>query len=365
MKLTLTDEQRELRHTVRQILAPYSDSRALRSAAASPDGFDRTLWESLASAGLVGISIPEELGGSGGSTIERSIVLEELGRSMVPHPYISTAVMATDVLASSSDPEISRKFLPSIADGSLLASVAVSEGRQPWPTTGGETAATRHGSEWTLTGSKDAVIHADTADLLLVWASTDDGPAWFVVETDAPGVELSALKSIDTTRRFSRATFASVSAQLVDGAQLAPARDLATIALAAEQVGGLARILEMTVDYAKLRVQFGRPIGSFQAVKHGLADVHSSLELAVSVLRFAVWVSAHKHEELPLAAALAGAYVPGAFFAGAQAGIQFHGGIGFTLEHDAHLYYSRAKAGEMLFGGAGTRMLALTGQVLQ
>lgn len=365
MNLVLTEEQDELRDMVRRLLAPHADSSALRRAAASADGFDRSLWQALAELGLVGLTVSPEFDGSGAGAVERSIVLEELGRAMVPHPYLSSAVLGTDVVTLSGDESAMADYLPRICAGQLLVAVGIGEGANTWPADGGKTTA-RFADGWTLTGTKDAVMHADSADLLVVLAASAEGPAWFAVEPGADGVVVDALTSIDPTRRYSRLTLDGARARLVGHVRpgdLDRVRERAVTALAAEQVGGMGRILEMTAEYATSRTQFGRAIGSFQAVKHGLADVYCTWELALSVVRYASWTQAESPQEHSQAAALAGALVPRLFFEATQAGIQYHGGIGYTAEHDAHLYFSRAKAGELIFGGASERREVLAGRL--
>ncbi|MBO0848918.1 MAG: acyl-CoA dehydrogenase, partial [Pseudonocardia sp.] len=240
----------------------------------------------------------------------------------------------------------------------LVGALAVAEAPGPWDGTGGATTATRRDGRWELDGAKTFVVAGDVAELLLVYARTEDGPGWFAVRDSpaepAPGLARTTLKTLDPTRRLAKLAFTATPARPLASADPAGAlelvRDLAAVALAAEQVGGLERAMEVTADYAKVRVQFGRPIGSYQAVKHGIADMYSSWEHAVSVLRYAAWAADHDRAELPLAAALAQSYVGPAYFAVATGMVQYHGGIGYTWEHDAHLYYKRAKSSELLLG---------------
>jgi alkylation response protein AidB-like acyl-CoA dehydrogenase len=263
-----------------------------------------------------------------------------------------------DTLLALDDEAARAELLPALASGELVGAVAVAEGAGPWDRDGGATTAARRDGGWELTGAKTFVPAGDVAELLLVYARTEDGPGWFAVRDSpsapAAGLARTTLDGLDPTRRLARLAFASTPARPLACADPAAAldlvRDLAAVALAAEQVGGLERALELTADYAKVRVQFGRPIGSYQAVKHGLADMYSSWEHAFSVVRYAAWAADHNRPELPLAAALAQAYVGPAYFEGAAGTVQYHGGVGYTWEHDAHLYYKRAKASELLLG---------------
>ena len=274
----------------------------------------------------------------------------------MPSPFLASAVLAADAFLAVDDAAANAEYLPAIAAGDRIASLAVAEGSEAWVRDGGSVTATPDGDRWAVTGSKTRVVHGNAADLFVVFASTPDGPGWFVVDASAAGVERATLTGLDHTRRFARVVFSLAPARRLTTADPVAAldrvADLAAVAVAAEQVGGLERALEMTADYAKIRVQFGRAIGSYQAVKHGLADMYCSWELALSVVRYAAWAAEEAADELPLAAALAQVYVGPAFFDVAMSAIQYHGGIGFTWEHDAHLYYKRAKSDQLLFGSA-------------
>jgi alkylation response protein AidB-like acyl-CoA dehydrogenase len=215
------------------------------------------------------------------------------------------------------------------------------------------------------------VLAGDVADLLLVYAATPTGPGWFAVDApldDPPaGLERTTLTGLDPTRRLARLRFARVPARPLASADPVASvdlvADLASVALAAEQLGGLERAMELTVDYAKARVQFGRPIGSYQAVKHGCADMYVAWEHAVSVVRYAAWAADHDRAALPVAAALASVYLGPAYFEVATAMVQYHGGIGYTWEHDAHLFYKRAKTSQLLFGTPSHQRERLAGSL--
>jgi alkylation response protein AidB-like acyl-CoA dehydrogenase len=354
VKLVLDPEQQELRASVRKLLTDRSPSTAVREAMVSERGYDAELWKRLAELGVLGLVVREEQGGAGAGHVERAVVLEELGRALAPSPFLASAVLATDALLALDDDGARGELLPALAAGDLVGTVAVAEGGGAWDRDGGTTTATERDGRWELDGTKTPVLAGDTADVLLVYARTPDGPGWFVVDADASGLRRTTLTGLDPTRRLARLTFAATPARPLAGADPAAAldvvADLAAVALAAEQVGGMQRAMELTVDYAKVRVQFGRPVGSYQAVKHGLADIYSAWEHAVSVLRYAAWTADHDRGELPVAAALAQTYVAPAYFTAATGMVQYHGGVGYTWEHDAHLYYKRAKSSELLLG---------------
>jgi alkylation response protein AidB-like acyl-CoA dehydrogenase len=359
VQLVLDSEQRELRSAVRKFLLDQSPSEKVRAAMASELGYDRELWRRLAGElGLIGLVVPEEHGGSGAGQVERAIVLEELGRALVPVPFLASAVLAVDTLLALDDEAARAELLPALAEGERIGTLAVAEGGGDWDPSGGATTATERDGGWRLDGDKTFVLSGDVADLVLVYAATSAGPGWFAVDgspdSPAAGLERTTLKSLDPTRRLARLHFADTPARPLASADpaaaLALVADLAAVALAAEQLGGLERAMELTVDYAKVRVQFGRPIGSYQAVKHGCADMYSAWEHGVSVVRYAAWAAEHDRAELPVAAELAQTYLGPAYFEVATDMVQFHGGVGYTWEHDAHLYYKRAKSSELLLG---------------
>ena len=233
--------------------------------------------------------------------------------------------------------------------------MAITEESGRWEPDAVEVAATGSGDDWTLTGTKSYVLDGATADLLLVTARTPAGISLFAVSADATGLTRTSLGTLDLTRKQARVEFAGTPARLVgtDGqaaALLTAVLDVAAIGLAAEQVGGAARVLEMSVEYAKIRVQFGRPIGSFQAIKHKCADMLLEVESAKSAAYYGLWAVATDSDEVPMVASLAKAYCSDAYMHCTSENIQIHGGIGFTWEHPAHLYFKRAKTDQLLFG---------------
>jgi alkylation response protein AidB-like acyl-CoA dehydrogenase len=357
VNLTLSEEQEELRASVRRFLADKAPSEAVRRWMDSEEGHDPALWKQMADQlGLQGIAVPEEFGGAGYGPVELGIVLEELGRSLLPAPFFSTVALAGQALVASGDQAAQARWLPGIADGSsLTATVALSEEHGGAALDAVTTRAVPGASGWTLTGTKMFVVDGASADLVLVVARADDGLGLFAVAADAAGVTRVRLDALDPTRRLGRIELDGAPAERVgpDGDAtdfLQRVLDLAVVALAHEQVGGASACLDSAVEYAKIRVQFDRPIGSFQAIKHKCADMLMEVEGARSAAYSAAWTAAEDVGELPVAAALAGSYCSEANTHAAKENIQIHGGIGYTWEHDAHLYLKRAKSSELLFG---------------
>jgi alkylation response protein AidB-like acyl-CoA dehydrogenase len=356
MNFAFTDEQDELRKTVRAFLDAKSPESAVREQMETEAGYDETVWRQMAEQmGLQGLSIPEEFGGSGFTFIELGIVLEEMGRSLLCAPFFSTVVLAANTLLHSGDDAAKKDFLPGIASGETIATVAFTEPSGKWDESGIEMEATASGDGWTLAGTKMFVLDGHTADLIVVAARTPQGVSLFAVEGDAAGLTRTPLSTMDQTRKQARLEFDGTPARLVgtdgDGWNvLSRVLDLVAIGLAAEQVGGAQKVLDMAVEYAKVRVQFGRPIGSFQAIKHKCADMLLEVESAKSAAYYGMWCASELNDELPSVASLAKAYCSEAYFHAAAENIQIHGGIGFTWEHPAHLYFKRAKSSELLFG---------------
>jgi alkylation response protein AidB-like acyl-CoA dehydrogenase len=355
VNLVLTAEQEELQATVRRFLADRSPVSRVREVMGTPDGYDRALWERMAGdLGLPGLVVPEAYGGAGMGHVELSVVMEELGRALTPSPFLASAVLAAGALLATDDEEAKRDLLPGVAAGTTIATLAVAE-EGGWDPAATRARAVLDGGGWSLTGTKTLVPDGRAAGLVLVAARTGAELGLFAVDGAAPGLGRDALATLDPTRPLAKLELAGVPARRLvcedgDGA-LSHALDLAGVALAAEQLGGLQRCLDMSVEHAGSRYQFGRAIGSFQAVKHLCANMHVAMELARSAVRYAAWAADAAPGELPVAAVLARSACSEAFFRVAADTIQVHGGIGFTWEHDAHLYYRRAKSSELLLGG--------------
>lgn len=354
--LTPTAEQQALRATVRRFLEELAPMSRVRTLIESDSGFDRVLWRRMATElGLTSLVLPDGLDGAGAGHVERGIIMEELGRALLPVPYFSSAVLATDLLLAIDEQAARDELLTGIGSGQTLVALAAGEGDRSWAAEPRATVAHRTGRGWVISGRKAHVIDGAEADSIIVYANTDSGAAFFLVDGKAGGMRRVPLTTLDPTRSLATLTFDEVPARtmLTTPDPVAAVRgvlDHAAVALAAEQLGALVRCMELAVEYAKIRVQFGRLIGSFQAVKHGNADSYVDSELATSVVRYAAWVADHQPERLPTAASAARATVSPAFFRVASRTIQLHGGIGYTWEHDAHLYYRRAKSTEYLLG---------------
>jgi alkylation response protein AidB-like acyl-CoA dehydrogenase len=356
MNFAFTDEQEELRKTVRSFLENKSSEESVREQMETETGYDTAVWSQMGEQmGLQGLSIPEEFGGSGYGFVELGIVLEEMGRALLCAPFFSTAVLAANTLLHSGDDDAKSKYLPGIASGETIATVAYTEPSGKWDESGITMEATASGDGYTLSGTKSFVLDGHVASLIIVAAKTGAGTSLFAVEGDASGLTRTPLSTMDQTRKQAKLDFDNTPATLIgqEGAgwtTLSTVLDLAAVALAAEQVGGAQKVLEMAVEYAKVRVQFGRPIGSFQAIKHKCADMLLEVESAKSAAYYGMWCASEMNDELPSTASLAKAYCSEAYFHAAAENIQIHGGIGFTWEHPAHLYFKRAKSTELMFG---------------
>jgi len=356
VNFAFSDEQEELRGIVKSFLNDKSDEATVRELMDTESGFDTAVWSQMAEQmGLQGLIVPEEFGGQGFGFVELIVVLEEMGRRLLCSPYFSTVVLAAQTLIHSGDDAAKAEFLPGIADGSTIATLAYTEPNGRWDADAVTMTATGSGDSWTLDGTKLYVLDGHTANLIITAAKTPAGISLFAVDGDAAGLTRTALSTMDQTRKQARLEYAGVPARLIgtDGAGwdvLSVVLDLAAVALAAEQVGGGQEVLEMAVQYAKDRVQFGRPIGSFQAIKHKCADMLLEVESAKSAAYYAGWCASELNDELPSVASLAKAYCSEAYFHAAAENIQIHGGIGFTWEHPAHLYFKRAKSSELFLG---------------
>jgi alkylation response protein AidB-like acyl-CoA dehydrogenase len=356
VNFAFSEEQEELRRTVRAFLDQKSPETEVRRLMETEDGYDPAVWKQMGEQlGLQGLHIPEEFGGSGFSYVELCIVLEEMGSHLLCAPYFSSVVLAANTLLESGDDAAKKELLPGIASGETIATLAITEDNGRWDEAGITVTATKSGDGYTLSGSKSFVIDGAIAGLILVAARTGGGVSLFAVQGDAAGITKTRLSTMDLTRKQAKLDFAGTPARLigVEGAAwavLEKVLDLACVGLVNESVGGAQFVLDMAVQYAKDRVQFGRPIGSFQAIKHKCADMLLEVESSKSAAYYAAGMVAEQSDEVPSTASLAKAYVGEAYFHVAAENIQVHGGIGFTWEHPAHLYFKRAKSSELLFG---------------
>jgi alkylation response protein AidB-like acyl-CoA dehydrogenase len=360
MQFVHSEEQQMIRASARGLLADYGSAR-MRAAMEAPDGYEAQLWQQISGElGWCGLAIPERYGGAGLGWAELCLLQEEQGRRLVASPYFCTVALAGALISAAADETQRATLLRGIATGGMRIACALggSDGRPP--PEGVTVALQRRAGAFTLNGTSDFVIHAQGAELLLVLARDErtGGLSIAVVPAGTPGITRAPHVMLDLTRPMARVTLENVAvtpAQLLGspgGAGEAVARglNLARIALAAEALGGAEQVLEMTTEYVKQRMQFGRAIGSFQALKHRLADMMVQVEAAKSAAWYAACVADQDGEELSEAAAIAKSYCCDAFYDCAASAIQLHGGVGYTWEHDVHLYFKRARASATLLG---------------
>jgi alkylation response protein AidB-like acyl-CoA dehydrogenase len=363
VNFAFSEEQEELRQTVRRFLEDKSPSSEVRRLMETTEGYDEGVWKQMAQElGLQSLHIPEAQGGQGFTFVELGIVLEEMGRVLLCAPYFSTVVLAANAIMNAGTDEEQAALLPGIASGETIATLAFTEPNGRWDASGITMEATKQGDGYVLNGTKMFVIDGHTANQIVVVArsagtSGEDGISFFTVDGDASGLTRTPLATMDQTRKQAKLEFSGVQAKPLGApgsgwAALSKTLDQAAVGLSNEMVGGAQKVLDMSVEYAKVRVQFGRPIGSFQAIKHKCADMLLEVESAKSAAYYAAWAAAEDNDELPVVASLAKAYCSDAYFHAAAENIQIHGGIGFTWEHDAHLYFKRAKSSEILLGDA-------------
>ena len=361
--LAFTEEQEELRRTIRRFMEERSPSSEVRRLMATGEGYDDVVWKQMGQElGLQGIAIPEEHGGQGFGPVELGIVLEEMGRALLGGPFFGSVCLAAPAITFAATEDERKELLPGIATGDVIATLAIGEPAGLWDADAITLEATPEEGAYRLTGTKTYVLDGHNASLIVVagrlpGTTGRDGIGLFAVEGDAEGLNRTLLDTIDQTRKQARLEFDGVRARPLGTPgeawpALSKTLDLAAVYLAAEMTGGSQACLDMAVEYAKNRVQFGRPIGSFQAIKHKCADMLLQVESAKAASYYAAWVAAEDTDELPVAASLAKAYCSDAYFFCATENIQVHGGMGFTWEHDAHLYFRRAKSSELLFGDA-------------
>jgi alkylation response protein AidB-like acyl-CoA dehydrogenase len=349
----MTEEQHALVEVVRTLLTRHADSASVRAAAASPRGYDEDLWRRLCDEiGVAALAIPESYGGVGAGAVEVSLVLAELGARLVPTPMFGSAWLAAQALLATADESACQRLLPGIAEGNTIAALALAPADGGWRTDRAGYTATVDGSGWRLDGAAHYVLDGDLAEVLVVAAHCGDQLGLFEVDADQPGVDREHVPAMDLTRRLAVVRLAGATGRRLGG-DAAPVlrriRDLGCVGLAAEQAGAAARALELTVDYTKTRVQFGRPIGGFQALKHRMADLYVLVETAKSAA-YAAAVAAARDADLTIAATVARVHCTEALQQVTAEMIQLHGGIAITWEHDAHLYFKRAHGSAQLFG---------------
>jgi len=356
MNFDFSDEQKQLRDQARKFLAEKCPPKAVRAVLDGKAPYDRDLWKGLAEMGFLGVAIPEAYGGAGAGHLELCVIAEEMGRALAPVPFSSTVYLAAEAIALAGSEAQKQKWLPKIAAGEAIGALALFEGKgNPSPQAIKLTA-----SSGNLNGVKKPVGDGAVADFAIVAARTassgrDTDISLFLVDMKAEGVETKALNNVDPTRGQAEITFRNCKAEPLGAAGegwslVLQVLDRAAVLLSFEQVGGADRALEMGRDYALDRIAFGRPIGSFQAIKHMLADMYVSATLARSNCYYGAWALSTNASELPEAAAAARISATQAFQHCAKNNIQVHGGMGFTWEFDCHLYYRRANATALSLG---------------
>ncbi len=364
MDLKFNEEQLELRAMAESFLEEHSGSEQVRAAAESELGYDEKVWEQVATElGWAAVHIPEAYGGLGLEYADLVALVEVMGGALFCSPFFGTVALGANALLVGGDEAQKQQWLPGIAEGTTRATLAVAEENGLAGAEGVEASFTREGDDFVLRGAKRYVVDGHVADLIIVAARAEgttgrEGIGLFLVPADSPGVERRALPTLDQTRRLAEVVLDGVrvgaNASLGTAGQAAPMLEktlhLAAIALAAEQVGGAERCLQMAVAYAQEREQFGRVIGSFQAIKHKCADMMVLVEAARSAVYYAACAATDDTDELPAVASLAKAYCSDAYFQCAADNIQIHGGVGFTWEYDCHLHFKRAKSSESLLG---------------
>ncbi|OLB13071.1 MAG: hypothetical protein AUG14_05540 [Candidatus Rokubacteria bacterium 13_1_20CM_2_68_19] len=365
MDFGFSEEQEMLRASARKFFENECTSTVVRQRMEEPAGVTDDFWTKLAEQGWLGLVYPEEFGGVGLGFVDLTVLMEEMGRVVMPGPFLATLLGGLAILEAGSA-EQKKQWLPRLADGKAKAALAWTEPSARWDAAGVATTAKPTADGWLLSGTKLFVLDAHIADVTAVVARTAEnkagqpGLSLFLVPKGTPGFEPKLLPTMDQTRKLCEVVLRDVrlpgSALLgaKDGASAPLSRVLerATVALCAEMCGGAQKVLEMTTEYAKIRVAFNRPIGSYQGVKHRAADMLVDVENAKSLTYYAAWAVDENVPDSALAVSMAKAYASDAFRRVSAAGIQLHGGIGFTWEHDLHLYFKRAKSSEFTFGDA-------------
>ena len=365
MNFGFNEEQELLRNTARKFFENECPSETVRRLMETPEGINAELWKKLAEQGWLGLIYPEQYDGMALGLVDLVVLMEEMGRAVAPGPYFSTVLLGGLAILEAGGEGQKEEWLPKIAAGDKRVALAWMEPSAQLGPAGVTLTAVDKGGKYALSGTKLFVHDAHTADALVVAARTRpgagaDGVSLFLLPKGTKGLEVTLLPTMDQTRKLCEVACSDVTvggdallgAAGSGWAPLARVLDRATVALCAEMCGGAQKVLDMTVEYAKIRQAFGRPIGSYQGVKHRAADMLVDVENSKSITYYAAWALDEGSPEAPLAVSMAKAYVSDAFRRVSAAGIQLHGGIGFTWEHDLHLYFKRAKGSEFTFGDA-------------
>ncbi len=351
MNFDFSDDLKMLREEALKYLTEKCPPAAVRNILEGPEPYDKALWSEMAAMGWIGAAIPEEYGGAGLGHLGLCVIAEQLGASLAPVPFSSTVYLAAEALLLGGSEAQKTAWLPKIAAGEIVGTLALAEG--PGKASLKRLTATVRGNR--LTGEKMPVPDGGAADIAVVVAQGERGIVLALVDLKAPGVTRGMIETLDESRKQASLKFDNVTCEILAGAGggetlLKAVQDRAAILFAFEQVGGAQRCLEAARDYSLERYAFGRPIGSFQAIKHKLADVWAGNELARSNAYYGAWALSKNAPELPVAAAAARVSANEAFYAAAKENIQVHGGMGFTWAFDCHLYYRRAKGLALALG---------------
>jgi alkylation response protein AidB-like acyl-CoA dehydrogenase len=351
MDFGLNEDQETLAKYARDFLTNECPTSFVRRMMEHDTAYDHDFYAHMAELGWMGIAVPEDLGGQGMTYVDLAVLMEEMGRALVPGPFFASVCLAAPLVVEAGSDEQKREIAGGIATGDRVATVAYTELSGRLDEGGIEMPAT----DGVLNGSKQFVLDAHVADTLIVAARTPAGVTLFVVDAAAPGVTITQQQTMDSTRRWCEVSFENAKGEVLGEAgagwtALERSLQRSIGLLCAESVGGAQKVLDLSVDYARERIQFGRPIGSFQAVKHKCAEMLVDVELARSAMYYAAWAASEDATELPMAASIAKAHCGEAFTRVASNGIHVHGGIGFTWEHDLHLYFKRAKVNEVFLG---------------
>jgi len=369
-----TSEQESLRSELQRFLAERSPMAEVRRVMETDLGFSPEVWREMGALGFLGLTLPEAYGGAGLGWVDLVVVLEETGRSLLPSPLVAHTLAATAILECGSDAQKER-WLPPLADGSRIGSLALSDETDVHGAQGVTLRGAENGEGFVLSGQKPAVMDPEAADFFVVAFRTGAGPedvALAVLEADDPGVQGRAFPMIDATKRMGVLDLSGVQVELSSvlsgpGDKAAAATrllDAGALAVAAEMGGSVDEALRLTVDYTKQRIQFGRPIGQYQGVKHPLAEMYVDAESFKSLVYYGAWCADNRPEELARYASLAKAYATEAFVRTGIDSIQLHGAMGFTTAQDIHLYFKRSKWARPIFGDADAhyeRTVALRG----
>ena len=343
MQFGLSESQQMLKDNAKKFFAGECPMEEVRKLMETDTAFDKSLWAKMAEQGYTGIIFPEEFGGVGLGKVELALLMEEAGRALLPGPFFSTVALAGAVIDAAASPEQKKKYLTPICTGEARSTVAFLEAKTSWNPADIQIVA----ADGKITGEKLFVPDAAVADFIIVVARN----GVFAVAAKAAGMRIAPLSGMDLTRKLYQVEFKNTPAEKIgDVSAVATAFDVATVALVCELVGGMQRVLDITVEFAKMRKQFGKPIGMFQAVQHQCADMYLETESSRSAAYYAAWALEENVPDASISVSIAKMYASDAARNVGNHGIQVHGGMGFTWENDVHLYYKRAKSSETAFG---------------